>query len=135
MRGEAVTLAAHGAPLVFVGHGTPAMAAAFARDHAPDVPVLVDVERRLYAALGARRSLAASLHPRLLVHAFRALRRGFRQTRLQGSPWQQGGVAVLDRRGVVAWAAMDRVGGDPIAVAAVHAAVAALPELGPGAGA
>jgi len=111
-----------GARLLFVGNGTPPMAAGFAREHAGPWPVFTDPERGLYRAAGLRRSLGASLHWRLLKNAWRALRGGFRQGRVAGDPWQQGGVLVLDAAGKVRHVQVDATGGDLVDLDAVLAA-------------
>ncbi len=98
--------------LVFVGTGTPAMAAAFAREAAGVHPVLCDRTRAAFAAARMPRGLASVLHPRALLNAWRALRDGFRQSRVQGDPWQQGGVLVFDGEGALLHAAVDAVAGD-----------------------
>jgi len=110
---------AAGARLVFVGTGTPAMAADFAKVHAGPHPVLSDTQRATFAAAGMRRSLWATLHWRLVKNAWRALRSGFRQTSVQGDPWQQGGVVVLDAGGALVHRQIDRAGGDPLDLDAV----------------
>ena len=113
---------AAGARLLFVGTGTPAMAANFARAHAGPHPVFSDPQRRTFEAAGMRRSLRATFHWRLLRHAWRALRGGFRQTGVQGDPWQQGGVLVFDAEGGLCHSEADGVGGDELDVAAITAA-------------
>jgi hypothetical protein len=85
--------------------------------------VLSDPTRAVFAAAGMRRSLFATLHWRLFVNAWRAFRRGFRQTSVQGDPWQQGGVLVLDRDGAVRHRQIDRAGGDMLDLDAVLAAL------------
>ncbi len=116
---------------MFVGTGTPAMAADFARTHAGPHPVLSDPARATFAAAGMRRSVWATLHWRLLGNAWRALRAGFRQGRVQGDAWQQGGALVLDAAGAVVLRQVDRAGGDPLdadaIVASVRKVVAARP--------
>jgi len=116
-------LAAAGARLVFVGTGTPAMAADFARENAGPHPVLSDPERRSFAAAGLRRSWFGLLHWRLLRNGLRALRAGFRQGRVMGDPWQLGGVAVFGADGRLRHAEADRAAGDPLDLARVLAAV------------
>jgi len=116
---------------VFVGTGTPAMAADFARTHAGPHPVLSDPARATFAAAGMRRSVWATLHWRLLGNAWRALRAGFRQGRVQGDAWQQGGAIVLDREGAVVYRQVDRAGGDPLDVGAIVASVGATIAAGP----
>jgi hypothetical protein len=116
-------MAAAGARLVLVGSGTPAMAREFAARHAAGALVWSDPQRAAFAAAGMRRTLGASLHWRLLKNAWRALRQGFRQGGLGGDPWQQGGVLVFAADGSLRFAAADAVGGDPLPIAAVLAAL------------
>lgn len=123
MRTREQELAAAGARLVFVSTGTPAMAMDFATTHAGGHQVLCDVGRKAFAAAGMKRSLRTTLHWRMAANLWRALRAGFRQGRVQGDPWQQGGVLVFGRRGEVVYEQVDRVGGDELDVAAVLQAV------------
>ncbi len=116
-------LAANAARLVFIGTGLPAMAGDFARVHAGPHAVLCDPTRRAFAAAGMRRSWSATLHWRLLQNAVRALRQGFRQGRVQGDAWQQGGVLVVDAASRLLHHAVDRVGGDLLDLDAVAAAI------------
>lgn len=99
------------------------MAADFARVHAGPHPVASDTTRATFAAAGMRRSAWATLHWRLLKNAWRALRAGFRQSRVQGDAWQQGGALVLDARGAILHRQVDRAGGDPLDFDAVVVAV------------
>ncbi|MBL8738475.1 MAG: AhpC/TSA family protein [Planctomycetes bacterium] len=123
MRRADPELASAGAAVRFVGTGQPAMAAAFAAEWAGPHPVLSDPSRAVFAAAGMRRSLFATLHWRLFANAWRAFRSGFRQGKVQGDPWQQGGVLVLDQRGAIVHRQIDRAGGDPLDLGAVLAAV------------
>lgn len=116
-------LASSGARLVFVGTGLPAMAADFVRSHAGSHAVVCDPTRRVFAAAGMRRSLGATLHWRLLANALRALRAGFRQGRVQGDAWQQGGVLVVTAGGRLLHRQVDQVGGDLLDLEAVAAAI------------
>lgn len=128
-------LATHDARLVFVGTGLPAMAADFARSYAGTHAVLGDPTLCVFAAAGMRRSLAATLHWRLLRNLLRALRAGFRQGRVQGDAWQQGGVLVVDAVGRLLHHEVDRVGGDLLDLAAVAAAIVGTDGGRPDAGA
>ena len=123
MRALEPGLRASGCGLLFVGNGSPAQATAFAENHARGWPVLTDPTRRVFAAAGMRRSLWATLHPRLLVNLLRALRSGFRQRRVEGDAWQQGGVLLFDGAGRVVHAQADRAGGDPLDLQALAAAI------------
>ena len=123
MRTHEAAIAAAGAQMVFVGTGLPAMAADFARAQAGPHPVLSDPQRRVFAAAGMRRALWTTLHWRLVRNFWRALRAGFRQTRLQGDAWQQGGVLVVDAAGTIRHRQVDGAAGDPLDLEAVLAAV------------
>lgn len=124
MRRRDVEFAGLPARLLFIGTGTPAMAADFARQHAGPHPVLVDPARATFRAAGMRRALGATLHWRLVPNLLRALRAGFRQTRVQGDAWQQGGALVLDAAGRVQHRQVDRAGGEPLDLDALVAAAA-----------
>jgi hypothetical protein len=119
LRAREAELAAAGARLVFVGSGTVPMAADFVRTHAGPHPVLADPQRRAFAAAGMRRGLGTTLHWRLVRNAWRALRGGFRQTKVQGDAWQQGGVLVVDAAGRVLHREVDTAAGDPLDLDAV----------------
>ena len=123
MRSREAEILATGARVLFVGTGLPGMAKSFASEWAGPHPVLSDPTRAVFAAAGMRRSLFATLHWRLFVNAWRAFRRGFRQTSVQGDPWQQGGVLVLGRDGAVRHRQIDRAGGDMLDLDAVLAAL------------
>lgn len=122
MRGREGELAAANARLLFVGTGLPGMAADFARTHGGPFPVLSDAQRSTYKAAGMKRSLFATLHPRLLRNVWRAFRSGFRQGRVQGDPYQQGGVLVFDRTGRLLHDQIDAASGDALDLDAIVAA-------------
>jgi hypothetical protein len=112
-------------PMVFVGSGSPAMARNFAAQRAGPHAVLSDPECKTFAAAGMRRGLGSVLHWRTVTNLVRALRGGFRQARILGDPWQQGGVLVFDGTGAIVHRQIDRVGGEPIDLEAVHRAIGA----------
>lgn len=116
---------AHGARILFVGSGTPAMAADFARTHAGPHAVLSDAARAAFRAAGMARGLGAMLHWRFVSNLWRAWRAGFRQGRLAGDAFQQGGVLVFGAGAALRLAQVDRAGGDELDLAAVLAAVRA----------
>ena len=91
-----------GAQVAVIGSGWPAAAKGFAQALGlpASLPVLCDRRRASFALLGLRRSVAATLLiPRVLRAWLGLLRRGYRQGRTQGDPWQQGGVAVVGPHG------------------------------------
>jgi hypothetical protein len=115
-----------GAELVVVGNGTPEMAHAFAEDIGLTTPLYTDPSRRSYGLAGLKRGVFATLSPRGVLHAARAVRKGFRQSATRGDPWQQGGILVVDRGGRVAYAHRDDEAGDLAPIDEVVAAVESL---------
>jgi NAD(P)-dependent dehydrogenase (short-subunit alcohol dehydrogenase family) len=103
---------ARGAELVIVGNGAEHFARAFREDFELDCPVLVDPELRSYRAAGLRRGRVEVLSPRLAGNALRALRGGFRQTGVEGDPWQLGGVFVVRPDGALTYRYASREAGD-----------------------
>ena len=124
MRAREPELLAARARLLFVGTGSPAMAADFQQAHASPHQVFSDVTRRSFQAAGMRRSPWSFLHWRFVRNASRAFLSGFRQTRVLGDPWQQGGVLVFDSHGRLRHQQIDAVGGDVLDLGAVVAALA-----------
>jgi len=103
---------ARGAGLIVIGNGTPAMAADFRQQRAPDLDVLVDPGREAYRALGLRHGIGTALSWATLGNARRAWQGGFRQERTQGDPWQQGGVFVVGPGAVTRFAYVSQAPGD-----------------------
>ena len=112
MRDRIDEIRARGAELVIVGNGAQNFAAAFREDYQLDCPLLVDPELRAYRAAGLRRGRVELLSPRLPLNALRALRSGFRQTDVQGDPWQLGGVFVIRPGGELRYRYVSREAGD-----------------------
>ena len=95
MRDHLPEIRERGAELVVIGNGSQHFAATFREDMGLDCALLVDPELRAYRAAGLRRGRVELLSPRLPRNALRALRSGYRQTSVQGDPWQLGGVFVI----------------------------------------
>ena len=95
MRDVYPTILERGADVVVVGQGQAAAAADFAEQYSLPFPLLVDPDMEAYRAAGMRRGVLTGVNPRSLGHLMRAARGGHRQGRVQGDPWQQGGVFVL----------------------------------------
>lgn len=111
-----------------MGSGWPAAARGFAQELGlpASLPVLCDRSRRSFALLGLRRSIAATLLvPRVLRNWLALRRRGFKQGRVKGDPWQQGGAAVISPGGRLAYRFAGRTPDDIPDVAAVLEAVRA----------
>ena len=103
MRGELAAIRAAGGSLVFIGNGTPAMAADFAQSHAAGCSVLTDPSLESYKVMRLQRGVGRTLGPRSAIRGLRAIFNGHHQTRLAGDPWQQGGVFVIDRTGTIVY--------------------------------
>ena len=95
-----------------VGHGSIQEARAFRDEAKLTVRLLTDPSRQSYRALGMRRSVASVLRPAVLARSVRAHRAGFRQSRVAGDPWQQGGVLVITPGGVERFRFISRQAGD-----------------------
>ena len=113
---------------MFVGNGTPAMAADFARRHAAGCAVLTDPSLASYEALGLRRSVAATFGPGSVIQGVKAAFGGHVQTGLAGDAWQQGGVFVLGRGGEVLYEQRNEHAGTRPDVAAILQALARAAE-------
>lgn len=95
MRDDWPAIEARGAQVVVVGNGQPFHARDFQQEHQLPFTLLTDPDLKAYAAAGMRRGLLSTVRPRAMKNAIRAWKGGFRQTRVLGDPWQQGGVFVL----------------------------------------
>ncbi|MSP17366.1 MAG: hypothetical protein EXR73_12305 [Myxococcales bacterium] len=94
MRGEADRIRELGAELVVIGNGAPRYVAGLRETTGFSGRVLCDPTLASYRAMKLRRSVWRTLGPQNLLHSVRAFARGHRQEKLQGDPWQQGGVLV-----------------------------------------
>jgi alkyl-hydroperoxide reductase/thiol specific antioxidant family protein len=114
-----------GAKLAVIGNGQPAMAKSWARHNGfpPSVAVLTDPARKSYDVAGLKRSFTATLKPAAAVSFVRALRRGFRQGRIQGDPWQQGGALVVRPGGKVVFQHVSSAPGDHASASTLLAAL------------
>ena len=97
-----------GATLGVIGQGTPRHAAHFRESQGVDIPLLVDPDRRTYAAAGAKRATVSELvGPRQVARGLRrGLAAGVRQGRMVGHPAQLGGTLVVASDGSVVYAHM-----------------------------
>jgi peroxiredoxin len=84
-----------GAELILVGNGSVEEARVFQAELQPTCPVLTDPSRQTYCTLGMRRGLHRVLRPAVLLRAVEARRQGFRQSRVAGDPYQQGGIVII----------------------------------------
>ncbi len=125
MRPHADEFEKAGAKLAVIGNGEPAMAKSWARHNGfpPAVAVLTDPARKSYDLAGLERSFAATLRPAAAVRFVRALRRGFRQGRTRGDPWQQGGSLVVRPGGKVVFRHVSSGPGDHASASTLLAAL------------
>ena len=102
------------ATVAVIGSGTPAMAKAFAEHMGlpGDVPVLSDRLREGYQLAGFKRSVWRTFTPGALLNSLRELRKGFRQGRTQGDPFQQGGTLIVDPSGEILFRYQSKEPGD-----------------------
>jgi NAD(P)-dependent dehydrogenase (short-subunit alcohol dehydrogenase family) len=112
-----------GAELIVVGNGSLEFAEAFREDYALDCPLLVDPDLFAYRAAGLRRGRVELLSPRLACNAARALRAGYRQSGIQGDPWQLGGVFVIRPEAELTYRYVSREAGDHAPVEEILAAL------------
>jgi len=112
LRGELDEFERKGVRLVVIGNGSPMQARFFAEDQKLEGHVFTDPKRVVYRALGMREGLGSALKADVLKNAWRAYRRGFRQSSVQGDPWQQGGVVVVDAAGRVVYEYRSETAGD-----------------------
>jgi hypothetical protein len=103
---------ARGVRLVVVGNGQPFHAQDFHEQHRLPFTLLTDPDLKAFAAAGLRRDVLSTVNPRVLGNAFRALRGGHRQGKVQGDPWQQGGVFVITPENETRFSYVSRAAGD-----------------------
>lgn len=105
-------LQALGAQVLVVGNGRPEQAQAFRKEFEVPFELLVDPELAAYAAAGLKRGVGSTFHPRVVKNFFRSRGRGFRQGRVQGDPWQQGGTFAIAADGELVYQHVEQVGGE-----------------------
>lgn len=114
VRGHVDEIEKKGAKLAFVGSGSPAQAKNFA-EHLKvpaSVSLFTDPTLESFRAAGLRRSMFRTLGLQSLRNFFRARKKGFKQGRVQGDPWQQGGSLVVDTSGHVRYRFVSNAPGD-----------------------
>ncbi|MGH7723589.1 MAG: SelL-related redox protein [Candidatus Dormibacteria bacterium] len=124
-RARAGDIEQRGARVVFVGNGGTRYAGGFRDEFCPGCTVLTDPELTTYRLIGARGGLLNTLGPQAWGAGIRAFRRGARQQKTQGHPFQQGGVLVIEPGDRVAYSHISRAAGDHPPVDDVLAAIPA----------
>jgi peroxiredoxin len=113
-----------GAEVVVIGHGSVAEARAFRDEQAAPFPLFTDPTRQAYRAMEMRSGIGSILAPGVLARSLNAWRNGFRQTRVAGHPFQQGGVVVIAPPGVERYRFVSREAGEHPPDAEILAALA-----------
>ena len=126
MRGIRRDIEEKGVRLLVIGNGSAAQARLFAEDQDLVGAVYTDPSGSVYRALGMKRGVFSTFNRRTLRHAARAYLAGFRQSRTQGQPFQQGGVLLVGRQGEVVWAYLSEEAGDHPSNAEILAALGGL---------
>jgi hypothetical protein len=98
--------------LVVIGNGQPQHARVFREAERIPFDLWVDPGMEAYRAAGLRRGLTSILSWRMPGHVWRAMRGGFRQTRVQGDAWQLGGAFVFTPEGRTVYEQVSREAGD-----------------------
>jgi peroxiredoxin len=117
-------LLARGVDIAIIGNGSPSFIAGFRDETGWPGPIYTDPSLAAYREAELVRSVGATLDPRSLGRAAKALLRGQRQGRTQGDQWQQGGVLVVDPNGAVRWRHASGRPGDNASPAQILAALA-----------
>ena len=112
MRGVYSEIQSKGAELIAIGNGKPQFVQAFIEDENIPFPVYTDPKRLTYKALGFTRSIGATFRLSTLTSGVRAASSGHRQHALQGDPWQQGGLVVVNPAGDVLYHHINKDAGD-----------------------
>jgi hypothetical protein len=99
------------------------MAADFKAKEGVAADIYTDPGRRTYAALGARRDMAAAFNPRTLLASARSISSGHFQTATAGDALQQGGELVVTPEGDVRFLHLAGFAGDHAGVGTVLAAL------------
>ena len=84
----------------------------FAEDFGLAGAVYTDPARVVYRVLGLKHRRADAMTLGALKNTWRAYKSGYRQTSVQGDPWQQGGVFVVDSQGRVKYGYASETTGD-----------------------
>ena len=75
-------------------------------------PVYVDSKRVLYKALGLTASKMNLLNPKSVLPGIKTGKKGFVQGKVQGDPWQLGGVILLKASGEMPYVYRSSYAGD-----------------------
>lgn len=95
MRSEIPIIRELGAEVVLIANGKPHHADSFRKDLKLTNPIYVDPKLGTYKAMKLNYGKFRTLGPIVFWYAFKALRAGFRNTKVTGDIWQQGGTFLI----------------------------------------
>ncbi len=96
-------LHAAGCEVFVIGNGTPSFIEGFRAETGWRGAIYVDPSLAVYKAAGLQRGVLSTFNLSAAWRSVGTLRRGVKQGRTQGDPWQQGGVLVVSPAGEIRW--------------------------------
>jgi peroxiredoxin len=114
-----------GGQLVVVGSGTPNFVRGFREQTGFEGQVLCDPSVSTYREAGMKRGFFTVINPVVAARGLASMARGFRQGRVQGDPYQEGGVLVVRPPGELVYKQVSKSAGDHPPAAEVIAALSA----------
>ena len=109
------------ARVVLVGNGKNHHIQGFRDKSGFDGPIYVDPDLKLYSRMSLIRGVTKAFNMSSLLRGIAVTAAGFRQTRVRGDAWQQGGVFVIAKGGEVVWRYRSKFAGDHPSIGAVEA--------------
>jgi hypothetical protein len=105
-------LHAAGCEVFVIGSGSPSFVEGFREETGWRGPIYVDPSLEVYKIAGLKRGVLSTFNLASAWRSVGTLKRGVRQGRTQGDPWQQGGVLVIAPSGEVLWSHASEGPGD-----------------------
>ena len=118
-------LKAAGAEIIVIGNGSPSFIDGFREETGWQGAIYTDPSLEVYKAAGLKRGVLKTFNLAAGWRSIGTLRRGIKQGRTQGDPWQQGGVLVVATNGDVLWSHASDGPGDNATVDEILAALRA----------
>ncbi len=101
LRRETDRLGEYGARLIVLGNGKPWFIQGFREKSGYQGTIYTDPSLSSFRALRLRRNIRSTFSLGTIRSAIRAHQEGFRQTKVRGDAWQQGGVFVISQDGEI----------------------------------
>ena len=114
LRDTDVQIAKKGGELIAVGNGSAKQAKRFHDEQKMAFRLLTDPGLKTYKAAGFRSGALTVVNPSVAKRGVAALLQGFRQSRTQGTAFQQGGALVIARGGKELFRYVSREAGDHV---------------------